>query len=275
MAPMLFDAHTHLQDARLTRHIDAIMTAARRAGVAACVCCGTQPADWDRICELVARYPSIVPAFGVHPWYAAAAVGDWLHRIETRVTQLPTATIGEIGLDRALTPRTDEIQLQVFTAQIELAGALHRPFSLHCREAWGILVATLRRYAPFPAGFLVHAYSGSAELIPELAALGAYFSFAGGVVDPRTRRAARTVPAVPEDRLLVETDTPDMLPRGGVAAGLSDAGRPLNQPANLPLTIRRLAELRGCDADAIAACTSRNAARLFGAPRPTPASPSR
>ncbi len=261
---MFIDAHCHLQDERLSGLVPDILTRARAARVIACVCCGSAPDDWARVGMLADEHPGVLPAFGVHPWYAASASGDWLDRLARRLADNPGASVGEIGLDHAVKPRADTVQRDAFAAQVALARDLRRPFTVHCREAWAALLDVLRPWAPYPAGFVMHAYSGAPELIRELADMGALFSFAGSITYPGNRRAALTVPAVPEDRLLVETDSPDMLPVGGAPAGTSVAdARPLNQLANLPIVAQRLAELRGVTPNAIMTLTTTNASKLW------------
>jgi TatD DNase family protein len=120
---------------------------------------------------------------------------------------------------------------------------------------------------------VIHSYSGAPDLIPALAAHGAFFSFSGSVTRPHNKRARTAVTVVPPDRLLIETDAPDLMPfapaaPGTPAAPLSDGP---NEPANLPLVRDAVAALRGMPPDELADLTFRNALRAFGLqPQPTP-----
>jgi TatD DNase family protein len=114
---------------------------------------------------------------------------------------------------------------------------------------------------PLPSGFVIHSYSGPVELIRPLTELGAHFSFSGTVTWSRNRRAHEAAVAVPADRLLIETDSPDLPPSP------EDGAAPiaLNEPANLPRVLRAVASLRGITAEELAAITWANTSRLFHA----------
>lgn len=241
------------------------MARAAAAGVTRLMCCGSREADWMLLPDIARRFPAVRLSFGLHPWHAAGRSAGWLDRLQRRLDATPAA-IGEIGLDHALDPKSFPAQETVLLAQLRLAAERRRPVTLHCRRAWGRLIALLDDRGWPPAGFVLHAYSGSAELIPVLARRGAYFSFAGSITDPANRRGRAAVAAVPPDRLLVETDAPDLpaaLPPDAFALGLHDR-RPLSEPAHLAHVLRAVAELRGHSPAELAALTAHNATTLFG-----------
>jgi TatD DNase family protein len=134
---------------------------------------------------------------------------------------------------------------------------------LHALRALDPLLALLRE-EPLPAGGVLHSYSGSAEQVAPLAALGLHFSFAGAVTHERARRPLRAARAVPPERLLVETDAPDQTPR-------PHRGR--NEPALLPGIAAALAAAVGLSTAELDARTSRNARALFRLPPAAPGSP--
>lgn len=257
----LFDAHVHLQDERLAADRGGVVARAMAAGVTGMVCCGCTAGDWAAVAELADRVPGLIPAFGVHPWYVAGQPPDWLERLAGWLERHPAAGVGEVGLDHAVAERDDVRQAEYLAAQLALARARGRPVSVHCRRAWAALADALREAGPLPAGFVVHAYSGGIEFIDAVAAAGGYFSFSGSLTYPGNRRGAAAAAAVPAERLLIETDAPDMAP--WVAGVRPDRTVP-NEPANLPVVARRVAELRGMDVAELAALTARNARRLFG-----------
>ncbi len=260
----LFDAHAHLQDAAFAADLDGVFRRAATAGVRRIVVNGTSPRDWDAVAALAARTAAVAPAFGVHPWFPDGLPADWLDDLARRLAADPAATVGEIGLDTAVEPRDDRLQEAVFLAQLRLARDLRRPATLHCRRAWGRMLELLRAAGPHPAGLVLHSYGGGADLVPQLAALNACFSFSGTITYTRNTRSAAAARAVPPDRLLAETDAPDLPPAG---APTGPAGGPANEPANLPLVVAAIARARGVPMASAAALTSANAARLFGASR--------
>lgn len=262
----LFDAHCHLQDERLLPHLDAAMARAGQAGVSGLLCCGSCEADWPQVRTLARRYAGVRPAFGLHPWYVEARGPGWRDALRAHLGETPSA-VGEIGLDHVIDRRTFADQDAVFAAQLELACELGRPVSIHCRQAWGRLLELLDRHGWPPAGVTFHSFSGAADLVPVLAARGALFSFSGSITYDRNRRGRAALAAVPLDRLLIETDAPDIppaLPDGNFAIR-TDEGRPVNEPAHLAAVAGTVATLRGLTAEGAAELTHANAGRIFGA----------
>jgi TatD DNase family protein len=254
------DAHCHLQDRRYRGHGSEIIARGKASGVTAFVCCGAEEADWQVVAQLSGANPEVIASFGVHPWYVAGLSPVWRERLEELLATYPAAAIGEIGLDFAVDGFDRETQERVFRAQLELARQLERPVSIHCRDAWGRLVDILGEQR-LPVGGLIHSYSGSADMVPVVERFGLYVSFSGAITRPNARRAQEAIRRVSAQRLLIETDSPDLLPQG--AAG------DLNEPANLPLVAVRAAALRGMPAEGLASLTSANAERLFRAARRT------
>jgi TatD DNase family protein len=257
----LFDAHCHLQDEKLLPRIDAAMERAGQAGVCGFCCCGASESDWPVVMTLASRFKQITPAFGLHPWYVARRTLDWQNVLRYYLTLESGSGVGEIGLDRAIEERNDAKQVEVFLAQLRLAKELGRPVTIHCRKAWDVVPALLEGIGGLPAGFVLHSYSGSSELVEPLTKLGAYFSFSGSITYHRNRRGHKAVMAVPPDRLLIETDSPDLLPVVPLAQPGDAAAH--NEPANLVHVLRKIAELRKMPEDELAELTWKNAERVF------------
>ena len=243
----LRDAHCHYHFAEVTR--DAVAQA-RAAGLGRAMINGTSPADWDAVAERVLADPRHLAPFGLHPWHAASAPPGWADGLRARLIAHPAAGVGEIGLDHRVEGHDPAVQERAFRTQLALAAELDRPASVHCVRAFGALASVLRS-ADVPArGFLLHAWGGPAELVPELVRRGAYFSFGPGHLSPRRAAlAAQFAAAIPRDRVLAETDAPS----GGA------------RPADLVAAHAGLARIWGVAPDAAAATASANFARLFGA----------
>ncbi|MGE5611304.1 MAG: TatD family hydrolase [Bacillota bacterium] len=263
--PHLVDCHLHLQDPVLAAELPAVLDRARAGGVRRLVCNGTSEADWPRVAELAKAHPQVVACFGLHPWYAAGRSGRWLENLKQFLDAMPSG-VGEIGLDRWIEPRDESAQEEVFRAQLGLARERGRPVMIHCLWAWGWLMDVLEDEEPLGAGMLIHAYGGSVDLIKPLAARGAYFSFAGNVLEERKAKGREALRAVPLDRLLVETDSPDMLPPGAYRRFSIRAadGKEYNEPGNLPEVLRGIAQVRGESEERLAEVIWGNAERLLG-----------
>ena len=252
----LFDAHNHIQDERLFPQIDAVMERARCAGVVGMGVKGCREDDWPRVVAIMEAYDGIHPAFGLHPWFIANRSGRWLQTLEELLANHPQASVGEIGIDHAIGERDDADQEAVFLAQLDLAKRLERPVSIHCRQAWGRLIELLDESGAPPRGMLIHCFGGSAEVALELVRRGGHISFSGSITRPGNKKAGPALRAVPADRLLIETDAPDILPSTAAEGGL-------NEPALLRLVLAKAAELRGIPETELAALTYRNAERFF------------
>lgn len=254
------DSHNHLQDPRMGDARKAI-AAARKAGVSRGVVNATCEADWDAVDALAAAHPDMIAtAYGIHPWRASSATDGWENRLRQRLASQPQASIGECGLDRWVETPDISTQLPVFIAHLRLAAALHRPLTIHCIKAWEPLVRELKRIPP-PAGFLMHAFNGSIETARLLLPMGACFSFSGYFLHERKSATREVFRQLPLERILLETDAPDMAPPDD-ALPPALRGTP-NQPAKLPITGQALAQLLGMPSSELAAITRANAARLF------------
>jgi len=251
----LFDCHNHIQDERLFTRISEVMSRAQAAGVVRMGVKGCCEADWLRVVEIAETCEGIHPAFGLHPWFIADRSPEWLQTLEKLLVQHPQASVGEIGIDHKVEDYDQKNQESVFLAQLDLARNLDRPVSIHCRGAWGRLIELLDEFGHLPRGMLIHCFGGSAEVAMELVKRGGYISFSGSITRPNNKKAGPAIRAVPADRILIETDAPDIAP--------STATGTLNEPANLPLVLAKAAELRGISEAALAVCTFENAASLL------------
>lgn len=256
----LYDAHNHLQDARLAARIEEVLIDVPKLGLRGCVVNGTCERDWPAVQMLAKQFDWIVPAFGMHPWFAKVRSTQWFDTLRRLLDETPRATIGEIGLDRWMREPDLADQQRVFVAQLELAAERNLAPSIHCLKAWGPLDDTLTAHRRPARGFLLHSYGGSAEMIPIFAKLGAYFSISGYFAHERKAAQREAFKRVPMERLLVETDAPDMLPPRELIA--QDFGE-LNDPRNLPRIYNFAARLVGVDANVFAARVETNFKSLF------------
>lgn len=269
----LWDSHAHLQDPELAPHLEAALRRAEAAGVRRIVCNGTRESDWPLVARLAkqmaATHPTVIPCYGLHPWHVSERSARWLQTLETALTSGPSG-VGEIGLDRWIEPRDEAAQESVFREQLALARRLNRPVMIHCLRAWDWLMRVLREEPPPDAGLLLHAFGGPLEGIQPLADMGAYFSFAGDVLFERKAQKRAALERIPPDRLLLETDAPDMIPPESFRApALAGVRRPLlNEPANLAEILRGVAGLLGESPEGLAVRVLENSRRFFKSIQP-------
>jgi len=270
MASGLFDVHNHLQDFAARPDFEKIIAEARGAGVARMVVNGSTEADWPVVAALARRFPElVVPAFGLHPWHVSKRTPAWRTTWENLLREFPGAAVGEVGLDRWIPDYDWDDQVAVFLEQWRVAVATDRPVEVHCLKAFGHLEVLLRD-EPKPArGWILHSYGGPAEMVPGFVKLGASFSFSGYFLHPRKIEDRSAVfRAVPLERLLIETDAPDMAPPEGrrrFPCPAGESGKPENHPGNLASVAAGLAEILGMTPEALGELTTANARRMFGA----------
>lgn len=262
----LYDAHNHLQDDRLAPWLADLLAGLPSLGIRAAVVNGSAEDDWEAVAGLARRHSWIIPSFGLHPWYMKERSPRWLERLEHYLREFPRAPVGEMGLDRWIENPDIPEQTEVFRAQMEIAVKLDRPVTIHCLRAWGLLDELLHAQTLPRRGFLLHSYGGSRDLVPKLARLGGYFSLSPYFCHERKASQLETFAHVPLDRLLAETDAPDMWPPDALNKHplLDVAGKPLNHPANLLQSYQALADLRGMPLESLAAQLEKNFNRLFG-----------
>ncbi|XP_062147449.1 uncharacterized protein LOC133856076 [Alnus glutinosa] len=211
----LFDAHCHLQDPRILSKAPQLIAKAIDTGVVRFAVNGVSEKDWDLVKQMGENYPSVIPCFGLHPWYVAERTPNWFNTLKECLECTPSAAVGEIGLDKGSRGKQIDFtdQIDVFRQQLELAREFKRPASIHCVRAFGDLLQIMKSMGPFPAGVILHSYLGSAEMVPEFSKLGAYFSFSGYLMSLEARKAKKMLRTVPSERILLESDAPDALPK--------------------------------------------------------------
>jgi len=250
------DSHAHLQDPRLHAQLPDLLERSSAAGIDAIVCCGCRESDWEAVAELSLNHSSIIPFFGLHPWYLNELSDQWSENLKGYLTRFPSAGVGEIGVDGKSEAASPEVQAELFSMQLEIASDLGRPVSIHCLKSWQQLLYCLEADSLEKPRFMIHAFSGAPEMVKTLSAMGAYFSFGAALTFNNAKRARTALVKVPADRLLFETDSPDMLPAG-------KSGE-MNEPAFMTETVSAAARILGESADTLAERVYENSRTFFG-----------
>ncbi|MBA0653931.1 hypothetical protein Goklo_021029 [Gossypium klotzschianum] len=295
----LFDAHCHLQDPRILNKAPKLISTALDSGLLNFAVNGVSEKDWHLVKEMGDNYPSVIPCFGVHPWYVPQRSPNWFTTLKEFFETTPSAAVGEIGLDKGSKGREIDFndQIEVFRQQLELAKELKKPASVHCVRAFGDLLHIVKDIGPFPDGLLLHSYLGSAEMVPEFVKSGAYFSLSGYIMPMKVQKAKKMLKTIPLERILLESDAPDALPHlelsslflvdedpslpqeifahGRTAASnvstSSDTSRDasslpkdmLNHPANIHNVLDYVANLLEISKEELAEISYKNSIRLF------------
>jgi TatD DNase family protein len=240
--------------------LDAVLARARTAGVDTIVVTGTSIEESRHATELADAHGLYATA-GVHPHLARDCNAGTIPALRELAQHPKVVAIGECGLDynRNYSPHPD--QEKWFVAQLELAAELGKPVFLHSRDAHPRFAEILRNLRVGKA--VAHCFTGEGEELRAYLELGLYIGITGWICDERRgRHLVDLVKEIPQDRLLLETDSPYLTPRD-----LHPQPRARrNEPAFLAHIARAVARARGESPEALAAATTRNARAFFGLP---------
>ena len=253
-SPSFIDSHCHLQHLAADDR-ERALDEARARGIDGFLVPATRLSEAAELLALAHRHADVWCALGVHPHEASS----WQSGDERRLAELladPRAVaVGECGLDFHYDHSPRSTQLAVLRSQWELAMALGLPVVVHNRESDDEMSALLSapEFAALKADF--HSFAGGRELAQRLVAGGAYFGFSGMVTFRKADNVREILGLVPQDRILLETDTPYLAP-------VPHRGKP-NRPTFLHEVAERVAQELGLDLIAIGALTTTNFRRLF------------
>jgi TatD DNase family protein len=257
---MLVDSHCHLEYKGLVEDREGVLARARAGGVRAFLNISTRQSEWAQVVGTAAREPDVFASVGIHP-HEADAHQDLGRAALLEATRHPTViAIGETGLDYYYDKSDRDTQKSLFHMHIDVARETQLPLVIHTRDAeedtHAILAQEMAKGA-FPA--LIHCFTASADFADKVLALGLSISLSGIVTFKNAKALQDVAKIIPEDRLLVETDSPFLAPvphRGRVC-----------EPAYVADTAAFIAELRGTDVNHIAALTTTNFFNLFSKAR--------
>lgn len=254
---MLIDSHCHLDFPDLRDQLDAVLARADEAGVGLMVTISTRVRRFDELRAIVEARDNVFCSIGTHPHNAAEEPDVTVEELVALAQHPKVVAIGEAGLDYHYDHSPRDVQAASFRTHIAAARETGLPLVIHAREADAdiarILIEETEKGA-FP--FVLHCFTSGAELARTGLALGGYVSFSGVVTFKKADELRDIALAVPDDRLLVETDAPYLAPeplRGKT-----------NEPAYVAHTARRLAVLKGIGEAELARLTTANFFRLFG-----------
>ena len=255
---MLFDTHAHLDQEEFDQTRDEVVSRAKAAGVERVVCIGTTATASRKCVEISSRYESVFAAVGIQPNYVAeAAAGDW-DEVVSLVDSPGVVAVGETGLDRYWDYTPLDQQQDYFDRHIRLAQQRDLPFVVHMRDCDDDIMQMLREAAQRgPLKGIMHSFTGDAAMAAECVELGMHISFAGMVTFKKSQALRECAVAVPDERLLIETDSPYLSPE-------PVRSKKPNEPAYVRHTAECLAKVRGVSLESLAQQTTANALKLFG-----------
>jgi TatD DNase family protein len=257
----VIDSHCHLADAAFADDLEEVVVRAREAGLThTLVILGAgDTSERTQAVRLTNLWSGVRLAAGVHPHQAhdAAEPGRATALVREAFTAEPLVrAVGEIGLDYHYDLSPPETQRRVFAEQVVLARELRRPVIIHTREAEEDTFEILEREGGGDVTGVFHCFTGDTAMARRALDLGFSLSFAGIVTFPKASNVREAAALVPDDRLLVETDSPFLAP-------VPHRGK-RNEPAFVARVIETLADLRATPPAALDALTTANFLRLVG-----------
>lgn len=253
---MLFDTHAHYNDAIFDSDRMGSIANAKQNGVEYIITVSSDIASSIENITLAQKNDIFYASVGVHPHNVVDLNNNIISALTDFASYPEVVAIGEIGLDYFYENSPREAQKIWFIKQISLAKSVKLPIIVHDRDAHEDMLNILKSEKAYEVGGVLHCFSGSVEMAREIINLGFFISFAGPVTFKNANKLLEVARYVPDDMLLIETDSPYLAPephRGG-----------RNESANVRLIAEKLAKIRGKSFEYIAEITTSNAKRLFG-----------
>ena len=254
----LFDSHAHLDDEKFNEDRDQVIQKVHKEGVEKFISAGYSLAGSKAAIELAKTYEFIYATCGISPndipqteeklWKMLDEIKR-LAKINSKVV-----AIGEIGLDYYWNKENKELQKTAFIKQIELANELELPIVIHTREAVMDTIQILKTHEVLKKG-VFHCCPLNRQLVSDALNLGFYISFAGPVTFKNSKNANEIIEMVPNDKMLIETDSPYLSPE-------PLRGR-RNEPINVKYVAKKVAEVKELPFEEVERITYENAKKIF------------
>lgn len=256
----LFDSHAHYDDEKFDEDRDDVIQSIYNSGVDKFISAGYSLESSKNAIDLTNKYEFIYTTVGISPNDVKTTMQETiediaeLERIINREENKKIVGIGEIGLDYYWNKENKEIQKQAFIKQIELANKLNLPITIHTREAVADTLEILKQHPVNKKG-VFHCCPLNRELVKEALKLGFYISFAGPVTFKNSKNAQEIVEMVPNNRMLIETDSPYLAPE--------PVRGTRNDSRNVKYIAEKIASIKQLQIEEVAEITYQNTLRIF------------
>ena len=256
----LFDSHAHYDDEKFEEDRENVIQSIYNSGVDKFISAGYSLESSKNAIKLANEYEFIYTTVGISPNDVKLTLKETLEDIEklekiiNKEENKKIVGIGEIGLDYYWNKENKEIQKQAFIKQIELANKLNLPITIHTREAVTDTLEILKQHPVNKKG-VFHCCPLNRELVKEALKLGFYISFAGPVTFKNSKNAQEIIEMVPNDRMLIETDSPYLAPE--------PVRGTRNDSRNVKYIAEKIAGIKNVEVEEIAKITYQNALKIF------------
>lgn len=249
----LFDSHAHLMDNKFSGEVATIIENAKQNDVKYIVNIGTDEETSKEAVSQANELENVYAVVGLYPEYCNDdnVNLDFIYELSKNKK---VVAVGEIGLDYHREETNRENQKKHFIEQIKIANELKLPVAIHSRDADMDMLEILKNNK-IENGFVMHCFSSSTEIAKEIIKLGGYISLSGTVTFKNAKNIVEVAKLVPEDKLLVETDSPYLSPepfRGS-----------RNEPANVKYTAQKVADIREVKLELLAEKLTANTKKFY------------
>jgi TatD DNase family protein len=252
----MIDTHCHLYSNEFEADIDTVMQRAAVAGVDKFYLPGIDSESIEAMLALEERYPGkCIAMMGLHPCYVKANYREELEIVSDWLSKRTFAAVGEIGLDYYWDKTFAAEQVLAFKTQMEWSIQYNLPIVIHTRNATQETVELVKQYAPRGLRGIFHCFGGSYETAQEIIRTGFYLGI-GGVITYKKAGLAEVLEKIDLQHLVLETDAPYLTP-------VPFRGK-RNESSYLAYIAAKLAEVKNCSVEEVAAITTANAKKIFG-----------
>ena len=261
MNPPVTDCHAHLADSRVWHMRQAVLEDSRAHGLAGILANAARRSEWNQVLELAAE-KDVRAAIGIHPFWP----DEWNEGARAEMLELlekgaPVSAIGEIGLDFWNGRDNQRQQERAMAEQLEIAVSRRLPACIHNRKSWDEFFSIIGHMGISTLSGYCHNFTGSRETARRILDLGLHISFCSPVTYDNASRLRELSRYIPDDKILTETDFPD-LPMRRFQGSFS-------MPWHAGLVAEALAEARGVAPQSLAQRITENFRGLFP-PIPAP-----
>lgn len=249
-----FDSHAHYNDERFLENRDELIEKMYKDEITNIVCAGYNLSGSKDAIEVAKKFPHVFATCGISPNDINENVKSELKEIEEIAKNEKNVAIGEIGLDYHWNKENKEEQKRVFIEEINIANRLELPIVIHTREAVMDTLQILKEN-PVKNKGMFHCCPLNRELVKEGLKLDFYISFCGPVTFKNSKNANEIIDMVPNDKMLIETDSPYLSPE-------PLRGR-RNDPRNVRYTAQKVADVKQISVEEVSEITYNNAKKLF------------
>ena len=256
----LIDIGANLLDNELLKNFNSIINRSKKSNIKKIIITSSSIDDTHKSKELIDREPDyLYTTVGFHPHNAKDYQDKYYSQMKELCKLEYVKAIGECGLDYKRNYSTKTQQIYCFQSHLELASQVNLPMFLHEREAHTDFFNLIRQYIHQVEDVVVHCFTGNKKSLSNYLDIGCYIGITGWITDPkRGYHLHDIIKYIPDDRLMIETDSPYLLP---FSEGINN--KSYNEPSNLIFVLEEIASILKKDKEELSSQIYTNTCKFF------------